>query len=228
MTLNQPKLDQNFDALYEAAAIPDRWPEAGRLAETALDRLSIGVLIVASDRKVLAGNNTALAFIKGSPAISLRHGLLHLTNADFDHLLQKALHGLRNAIWVRLTPGTDTDAPLTISATPLPERVGLPSMTGGRATLILLGSSGPSMQELCEALDQLYKLTAAEARVACAIASGQTPVEIAEEAATSTGTVRTQLKSIFAKMGITRQSHLVAAVSEVGRIVPGSRENALG
>jgi DNA-binding CsgD family transcriptional regulator len=76
-------------------------------------------------------------------------------------------------------------------------------------------------QDLGEALHQLYKLTTAEARVAFAIASGQTPLEIAEAAATSAGTVRTQLKSIFAKMGISRQSHLVAVLSEISRIVPG-------
>ena len=197
--------------------------EAGRLAETALHGLSFGVLIIAPDRKLLCANDSALAVVKRSPAISVRHGSLHLTNTDHDHLLRKALQGSRDAMWVRLTPGTETDAPLIFSATPLPERVDLPSMKGGRATLLLLSSSGCSGQDLGEALHQLYRLTAAEARVACAIASGQSPLEIAEAAATSTGTVRTQLKSIFAKMAIDRQSQLVAAVLEVGRIASSSR-----
>ena len=59
-------------------------------------------------------------------------------------------------------------------------------------------------------LEQLLELTPAEARLARTLAQGQT-----ESAAVSLNTVRTHLKSIFSKTGVSRQSDLVRLILTV-------------
>jgi DNA-binding CsgD family transcriptional regulator len=72
------------------------------------------------------------------------------------------------------------------------------------------GNRGPVLR-------QLYGLTAAEARVACLIADGEEVEGIARQLGVSIATVRTQLKSVFAKMGVSRQlgvAHLVRGLPQ--------------
>jgi DNA-binding CsgD family transcriptional regulator len=61
----------------------------------------------------------------------------------------------------------------------------------------------------CEAACQgLLDLTATEARVAQAIASGAQPQEIALSLGVKIGTIRSHMKTIFAKTGTSRQAEL--------------------
>jgi DNA-binding CsgD family transcriptional regulator len=62
------------------------------------------------------------------------------------------------------------------------------------------------------ALQQIHGLTAAEVRVAEAIAAGLSPEELAEQSGTRISTVRTHLKRIFHKLGVTRMSALANTV----------------
>lgn len=68
-----------------------------------------------------------------------------------------------------------------------------------------------------EVIGGLFDLTPAEARIAREISAGATIEQIADRAALSRETVRTQLKSVFAKTGLTRQVDLVALLSSAGR-----------
>jgi DNA-binding CsgD family transcriptional regulator len=62
---------------------------------------------------------------------------------------------------------------------------------------------------------KLFHLTPAEARLACLIAQGLNPQQAAGLLEISRETVRTQLKSIFAKTATHRQSELVAMLSRL-------------
>ena len=70
--------------------------------------------------------------------------------------------------------------------------------------------SSPSMW-----LRESYGLTAAEATVSICLANGMTPDEIAESRSVSKGTVRSQLKQVFAKVGVRRQAELVSLVNRL-------------
>ncbi|MBG0811809.1 LuxR family transcriptional regulator [Methylosinus sp. H3A] len=59
----------------------------------------------------------------------------------------------------------------------------------------------------------LFDLTAAEANVASGIVEGLSPEQIAERHGTSRATVRCQLKGVFAKTGVGRQSQLAALLA---------------
>ena len=64
--------------------------------------------------------------------------------------------------------------------------------------------------QLVGALRAGFKLTAAEAEVALMLAEGQEPQTIAEARSVSINTVRSQLRNIYDKLGVKRQSELAA------------------
>lgn len=59
---------------------------------------------------------------------------------------------------------------------------------------------------------ELFGLTAAEGRLVAEIASGRSLIEAAQVLGVSANTAKTQLKSVFAKTGWTRQAELTASV----------------
>ncbi len=68
-----------------------------------------------------------------------------------------------------------------------------------------------------ELLQETYNLTEAEAAVAHHFSNGLPLEQIAEVRAVSTGTVRNQIKSLMAKMGVERQVDLMRLLSLMGR-----------
>jgi len=66
-----------------------------------------------------------------------------------------------------------------------------------------------------EIIQGLFDLTPAEARVARALATGRDVAATAEQLAISTETVRSHVKSILSKSGMSRQTDFVAAVASV-------------
>ena len=61
-------------------------------------------------------------------------------------------------------------------------------------------------------LSRFFQLTPAESRLACKIANGKTLKEIAAEHRITDNTARSQLKAIFSKMGINKQTNLVKEI----------------
>lgn len=74
-----------------------------------------------------------------------------------------------------------------------------------------------------ELLGGLFDLTAAEARVARAIAEGKSTEQIARDLDLTRETVRWYLKAIFAKTGVSRQTDLIALLS--GAALTGCGDN---
>ena len=60
-----------------------------------------------------------------------------------------------------------------------------------------------------EILRERYGLTPAECRVTMLLLDGKAPKEIAGEAGVTIDTVRSQIRSIFGKTGVNRQSDLI-------------------
>ena len=74
--------------------------------------------------------------------------------------------------------------------------------------------SDPDLQDSTsqQSLRQLFDLTPAEARLATLLARGLSLAEVSETQGISPHTARAQLKSIFAKTGVSRQAELVRLV----------------
>lgn len=91
---------------------------------------------------------------------------------------------------------------------PLPAR--LQASNSWARPLALLVLHEPQQPHL---LEQLYGLTPAEARLAQALCQGHAPAQAAERLGIGVGTMRSQLKAIFAKTGTGRQADLVRLLS---------------
>lgn len=85
---------------------------------------------------------------------------------------------------------------------------------GVRGILMLVDPQGRSEPTL-PLLQQVFGFTAAEARLAVGLLRGMDLQEIAELYGVSVGTLRVQLKSIFAKTETNRQAQLVALLAKL-------------
>jgi DNA-binding CsgD family transcriptional regulator len=81
--------------------------------------------------------------------------------------------------------------------------------------LLTLNALGPKPGPPAAILAKTFRLTPAEAKLACVIARGASPGIAARELKISRETARNQLKSVFAKTDTHRQSELVALLLQV-------------
>lgn len=105
---------------------------------------------------------------------------------------------------------------LIAMAFPLPpERSPLQAL-GTATALLVLHDPNSRPQPIQETLCQIFSLSPSEARVATAIGSGETVEEAAIRFGVSVNTVRAQLKQVFSKLGVRRQSELVSLLTRIG------------
>lgn len=105
----------------------------------------------------------------------------------------------------------------------LPVRRAAYDVLNSASALLIVTSVDRSTVPTAEVVAGLFDLTPAEARVARRIAEGATVEAIAVEHGLSRETVRTHLKQIFAKVGVTRQAELAALL---GGLALGAGESA--
>jgi DNA-binding CsgD family transcriptional regulator len=187
--------------------------------EGAFDLLHAGVVFVDRDCKIMHANRAARAMLeKGSPIRSV-HG-------DLKTPLPRSTTALKKAVAIVVEPaigGTGIGVPVPQSdGDPAYIHV-LPLVTGdtrsgpaGCVTAAVFvtvwdGRAGPPV----EAVAAVFGLTAGEIHVAERLLTGRTPAEIAEDLALAMSTVRSHLKSIFAKTGTSRQSDLVRLATQL-------------
>ncbi|HTV28324.1 MAG TPA: helix-turn-helix transcriptional regulator [Xanthobacteraceae bacterium] len=110
--------------------------------------------------------------------------------------------------------------PLTVLVAPFrPARDGLGAPLPA-AILFIRDPENPTARSL--ALQGLFGLTVAEAKVASILAEGRSMEEIVDAFHISRNTVRTHLKSIFAKTNTTRQAQLVALLLQSVAVLASS------
>jgi DNA-binding CsgD family transcriptional regulator len=91
---------------------------------------------------------------------------------------------------------------------------------GGFGVLVITAVSAPAAPTVA-LIRGLFDLTPAEARVASGIAEGLTVDQIAGQHGVTAETVRVQIKAVFAKTGVSRQSQLAALLAAVPKIPMG-------
>jgi DNA-binding CsgD family transcriptional regulator len=181
----------------------------------ALELLDVGILVVNMRAQVMYANPSADAHLRSRAGIVLHHKVLTLADprrdADIKRLIQEAsLGGVGRSIstgGLVAMPRSDA-APLTLLVCPLS-----PSFLGPAASepvaMIFIGDSESNRRLPRAVLAKLYGFSATEAQLAAALLSGETIQIYAERVGVSANTARSQLKSIFAKTGHTRQSALI-------------------
>jgi DNA-binding CsgD family transcriptional regulator len=138
---------------------------------------------------------------------------LEVKNPVANKALRQELAQLSRGINDRIIgpiPVRTEDRHLPLAAYLLPMRASF-GMTLGIMIVITPNKKGAPSTSL---LQSLFALTPAEARVAALVGSGLSPREAAKELSISEGNLRTTLKHVFAKVGISRQSELAILLSK--------------
>lgn len=186
-------------------------------ALSALDRLRVGVVLLDELGRPLFVNREAERLAATCGFAVKREGLTLTTSADTARLRRLILDAAalatgRGAMGGGCLRTAGSGAALQFQVIPLPlglsERPLEQSLPGGCVAVFVSSCGGPRLSP--ERIAAMHGLTRAEARLAALLAKGSSLDEAAETLSVSVGTVRSQLKSIFAKTGVSRQPELVA------------------
>lgn len=189
----------------------------------------VAAIIIDSDGKARVATPQAEAMF--GPEFGIRAGKLWSSNPKVNAEFGKLAALARARIVTGLVPDIiirrpDGRRPLLVQ--PMPVRgVGLDALPGARILLTLTDLDGGSPSSAAE-LKQLFGISQAEAQVAVLLGQGHEPAEIARVRRVAVETVRAQLKSLYRKLGVNRQSEVVGLLARLAspRRKPGdSHEN---
>jgi len=185
----------------------------------AVDQLSVATIILDEQARLLNTNAIAQAMLEEADGISLRGAHLHISGRDTNTRLQKAL---KTIIAAQQNHETSVVRALSISRSgnrsdlgmvirPVPASQWSEGQSSPCAALFI---SDPDLQEEASqaVLGELLGLTPAEANLAILLARGLSLAESSDVQNISQHTARAQLKSIFAKTGVSRQAELVRLI----------------
>lgn len=183
-----------------------------------LDRLVIGLILYDRNANPVYMNPTATAIVENHPALQLHDGDLILTNPEDDKELRRTIiqaaeidpdDSWKQSVAIGITH-PDVEAPLPLLVTPMHAHL-ITSDLDYEGAKVAVFLSDPNLQQpiSIESLVSVYSLTPSEAQVAISLANGHSIDEIAKLSHHSAHTIRSQLKSVFRKTGVTRQSELI-------------------
>ncbi|MEQ8404965.1 MAG: helix-turn-helix transcriptional regulator [Oceanicaulis sp.] len=164
-------------------------------------------LLVTAQRRLLGANLTADTLLRRGDMLALDAGRVVTVNAELEpqisELLSSASH--KGHRMLLTCPGGDltwsASAKILFGADAAPQ------------TILLSARPLMKSQPLSGAeLSALFKLSPAEGRLAAGLAAGHTLAEISESSGAHISTLRAQLRSVFSKTGVSKQSEFVAAV----------------
>lgn len=187
----------------------------------AVDQMSVATIILDEKGRLLHTNAMASALLKEADGLSLRGQQLHIAGHNTNRSLQAALASVISAQRAGETsvikalrvprPGERSALGLVIRPVPASERG--EGQAGPCAAVFV---SDPDQRDSAsqQTLGTLFSLTPAEANVAILLTRGLSLAEISETQNISPHTARAQLKSIFAKTGVSRQAELVRMIAK--------------
>ncbi len=100
---------------------------------------------------------------------------------------------------------------------PLPVNANALRLPKAAAIAFVSEATTPSAASI-KAASRIYHLTRTEARVMEQLVSGLSPEQVADLLGSSLNTVRTQVKAILAKAGVSRQADLIRLVATLPQV----------
>ena len=185
---------------------------------TILDKLTYGAVLIQRRGVILGLNEAATRML--DDGLTWVDGTLVETSGNqrgtIDRLIKAALDESSAAPRNALIHRPSGRKPIVLEALPFPQTAARWETVKRTETVLLLlidtEAGGPLNQM---SVFQGLGLTLAEARVASLIGSGISPTEAAKQLGTAAGTVRVQLKNVFNKLDIKRQSELVRLMAKL-------------
>lgn len=196
--------------------------EREQLLLDTLARTERAALIVDNQCRVIQANECAEEIIRAADGIGIREGCLFV---DFTDLRSKVQATIRQAGYAALEPtGTGGGSvaiprpsllpPYILTAVPLSRQQQFLGKDRG-LVLVLIHDPTRGKRLVREILMDAFGLSVAEAEVAQAFSSGTPTYQLARDRQVSVVTVRNQMKSIMAKIGVQRQSDLARLLERI-------------
>ncbi len=183
----------------------------------AVDALDVALIGLGHRRSIRFRNAAAEALLRAGDILVERNGSLVLRDAQ----AQVGLDRLLAAAAAR-SLGTVAGGSLSVRSagrglllTVLPANRYAAMGAGSTTALLMIVDPEAQPRSRSHLLSQLFGLTPAENRVVMLLLEGLDPNAIAARTHTTPGTVRFQLKAVYQKLGVARQSQLVRLVSRI-------------
>ena len=218
-------------AIHAAAEFPERWPEAlSAVAHlftypgpspsrdrgwqnvlASLDRLRVTAFIVNANGTVHQQNDSARSLLAGNDSVHVANSRLRFSdpalNTTLDTALRKATEASRRSSLFPVRTGKSEVYEVNVSPLQSSERrEPAPALP---LALVVIARPRPDAERIARRVRRVYGLTEAEARVVAALTLGETVEQISVAHGVRVSTVRAQVRSIFEKTGVHRQTDLV-------------------
>ena len=191
----------------------------------ALEALGIPMFICDGAGRVKMLTPAAEALVANGSCLRLKSGQLTSARADEARTLQDAISAAlpacrkpgRSAFRTVVIRGTEPGTtPLVLDVFALPGlSAGLSLASITPQVLIVACGQRRTDSRRATLLGAFYGLTAAETEIAQQLTKGHSAQTIAAKRRVAVGTVRAQIKSIFAKLGVRRQTELTALLNQL-------------
>jgi len=209
-------LDLVMPDMVRAARLRARMRQLQREAlvgRAALDGLPRGVAVVDARGRIEYANARAERYIRTSPWLDTKGGLLGMWDTPTQRRLRTALsQACSIAKKADIFPAKNPFATVWITVLPLDTRHVLAGLRDTPLALVIFSVPADSLPLDARLIAQALGITPAEARLAQALATGQTIKEYAATQAVSPETARSHLKNLFRKTGCRRQVELVQLI----------------
>nr|WP_311529055.1 alpha/beta fold hydrolase [uncultured Ralstonia sp.] len=180
--------------------------EHRRLLEAALDQLPLGIAVIRASGALVSINSTLLMMLR-------EHGCLAISAGRLTSRPQKALADALQQVVAE--PGGDVPLRLDDANGGLciwVSRLMGDEQTAEEARLAVWVASSNARSLAESGLRKMFGTTPAETRLIQQLITGRALDEAAQNLSISINTAKTQLKSVFEKVGVKRQSELVHAI----------------
>jgi DNA-binding CsgD family transcriptional regulator len=196
----------------QAATHSGEWATAGQ------DAASFGVIAVNKARQLLYCSRNGEALLNAAEMLRLQNGAVICASEAQEKAFAEALDitaRTGHPVNLLLLNHARSDERYSVTLIPLPKR-GEFALTGEPdGVLCLVVPLDHRRMATAGQLMQLFGLSAAEARLARAMAAGETLEFYASESALKLPTVKSQLRAVFEKTGTDRQAALVRLIAGI-------------
>lgn len=207
--------------------------------EAALDRLTIGTIMLDGRGKVVEANRAAKNILASNPGIALVDGNIVLAKSQYREELARLI---KTAIAWRAQQNPDAFVDAMRIETPLGSSIGIlvraapvsPWCEPETSPCVILHIEDTAQEQRTpeQIVARLFGLTHSEALLATLLANGYSLAEAAAKLNLTEGSARTYSKKIFGKLGIGRQADLVRlilkSVASLAGAVPSAKKAAYG
>lgn len=187
-------------------------------------RADIGWLLLSSRGKVMAHNGAALLALGGAAGrLAVGEGVA-FANPDNTEAMAAALARARGShrgqVILKLERDRDEGPGFAyvVPARSLPGLADLPVLASQEESFAVVFPAAAETGQLWSSLSESFGLTPAEVRLARKLRDGRSLQDAADDLSVSVNTVRNQLRAIFDKMGLKRQSDLIRALTELSSL----------